>query len=404
MSGPLDGIRIVDWTIWQQGPVATQMLADLGAEVIKIEERERGDPGRGIVAVAGSSTVKGGRNYYFEANNKHKKSIALNLKQPEAREIVHRLAARSDVFVQNFRKGVAQRLGLGYAELAALNPRIIYASASGYGPEGPDSGEPSFDYLGQARSGIMNAIGTGSTAPTYVYGGIADQMGAIMVAYGVLAALFARERTGIGQEVDASHLGSMMALQGLNVVARTIMGKEFPRNTRANAYNPLWNHYRCADDKWISLAMLQPDRYWKNFCEVVGKPELIEDPRFAEAKVRGKNSAAVVAIFDEVFAARPRDEWMRVLKGRGDFIYTIVNSVSDLPDDPQVRANGYVVEYDHPALGNLTLLGMPVKLSATPGEPRGHAPELGEHTELLLTEMLGYSWDDIARLREANVI
>jgi crotonobetainyl-CoA:carnitine CoA-transferase CaiB-like acyl-CoA transferase len=404
MSGPLDGIRIVDWTIWQQGPVATQMLADLGAEVIKIEERERGDPGRGIVAVAGSSTVKGGRNYYFEANNKHKKSIALNLKQPEAREIVHRLAARSDVFVQNFRKGVAQRLGLGYAELAALNPRIIYASASGYGPEGPDSGEPSFDYLGQARSGIMNAIGTGSTAPTYVYGGIADQMGAIMLAYGVLAALFARERTGIGQEVDASHLGSMMALQGLNVVARTIMGKEFPRNTRANAYNPLWNHYRCADDKWISLAMLQPDRYWKNFCEVVGKPELIEDPRFAEAKVRGKNSAAVVAIFDEVFAARPRDEWMRVLKGRGDFIYTIVNSVSDLPDDPQVRANGYVVEYDHPALGNLTLLGMPVKLSATPGEPRGHAPELGEHTELLLTEMLGYSWDDVARLREANVI
>ena len=404
MSGPLDGIRIIDWTIWQQGPVATQMLADLGAEVIKIEERERGDPGRGITAVAGSSTVKSGRNYYFEANNKHKKSIALNLKQPEAREIVHRLAARSDVFVQNFRKGVAQRLGLGYAELAALNPRIIYGSASGYGPEGPDSGEPSFDYLGQARSGIMNAIGTGSTAPSYVYGGIADQMGAIMLAYGVLAALFARERTGIGQEVDASHLGSMMALQGLNVVARTIMGKEFPRNTRANAYNPLWNHYRCADDKWISLAMLQPDRYWKNFCEVVGKPELAEDPRFAEAKVRGKNSAALVAIFDEVFAARPRDEWMRVLKGRGDFIYTIVNSVSDLPDDPQVRANGYVVEYDHPALGNLTLLGMPVKLSATPGEPRGHAPELGEHTELLLTEMLGYSWDDIARLREANVI
>jgi crotonobetainyl-CoA:carnitine CoA-transferase CaiB-like acyl-CoA transferase len=404
MSGPLDGIRIIDWTIWQQGPVATQMLADLGAEVIKIEERERGDPGRGITAVAGSATVKGGRNYYFEANNKHKKSIALNLKQPEAREIVHRLARHSDVFVQNFRKGVAQRLGLGYADLCALNPRIIYASASGYGPEGPDSGEPSFDYLGQARSGIMNAVGSGSTAPTYVYGGIADQMGAIMLAYGVLAALFARERTGIGQEVDASHLGSMMALQGLNVVARTIMGKEFPRNTRANAYNPLWNHYRCADDKWISLAMLQPDRYWKNFCEVVGKPELIEDPRFAEVKIRGKNSAALVAIFDEVFATRPRLEWMRVLKGRGDFIYTIVNSVTDLPDDPQVRANDYVVDYDHPALGKLTLLGMPVKLSVTPGEPRGHAPELGEHTELLLTEMLGYSWDDVARLREANVI
>jgi CoA:oxalate CoA-transferase len=404
MSGPLDGIRIIDWTIWQQGPVATQMLADLGAEVIKIEERERGDPGRGIAAIAGSATNKSGRNYYFEANNKHKKSIALNLKQPEAREIVHRLAARSDVFVQNFRKGVAQRLGLGYSELATLNPRIIYASASGYGPEGPDSGEPSFDYLGQARSGIMNAIGSGSTTPTYVYGGIADQMGAIMLAYGVLAALFARERTGVGQEVDASHLGSMMALQGLNVVARTIMGKEFPRNTREEAYNPLWNHYRCADNKWISLAMLQPDRYWKDFCEVIGKAELIQDLRFADVKTRGKNAPALVAILDGVFATRPRDEWMRVLKGRGDFIYTIVNSVSDLPGDPQVRANNYVVDYDHPALGNLTLLGMPVKLSATPGEPRGHAPELGEHTESLLTEMLGYSWDDVARLRDANII
>ncbi len=403
MSGPLKGIRIIDWTIWQQGPVATQMLADLGAEVIKIEERERGDPGRGLTKAAGSATVKGGLNFYFEANNKHKKSIAIDLKRPEGREIVHRLAARSDVFVQNFRKGVAGRLGLGYADLAALNPRIIYASASGYGPEGPDSGEPSFDYLGQARSGIMNAVGTGSTAPVYIQGGIADQMGAIMLAYGVLAALFVRERTGIGQEVDASHLGSMMALQGLNVVARTIMGAEFPRIPRANAFNPLWNHYRCADDKWIALAMLQPDRYWKDFCEVIGKPELIEDPRFA-ANTRGWNATALIAILDEVFAARPRDEWMRILKSRGDFIYTIVNSVSDLPDDPQVRANDYVVEYEHPALGNMTLLGMPVKLSKTPREPRGHAPEFGEHTELLMTEVLGYSWDDVARLREANVI
>jgi len=404
MNGPLDGIRILDWTIWQQGPVATQMLADLGAEVIKIEERERGDPGRGITAIAGSGTVKSGRNYYFEANNKHKKSITLDLKRPEAREIVHRLAAQSDVFVQNFRKGVAARLGLGYAELSALNPRIIYASASGYGPDGPDSGEPSFDYLGQARSGIMNAVGTGSTTPTYIFGGIADQVGAIMLAYGVLAALFARERTGLGQEVDASHLGSMMALQGLNVVARTIMGKEFPRNTRANAFNPLWNHYRCADDKWISLAMLQPDRYWKDFCATIGRNDLIEDPRFTDIKSRGKNAVPLIEMLDRVFATRPRDEWMRTLKAGGDFIYTVVNSVSDLPDDPQVKANNYVVDYEHPALGNMTLLGMPIKLSATPGDPRGHAPELGEHTEVLLTETLGYSWDEVARLREENVI
>jgi len=404
MKGPLTGIRIIDWTIWQQGPVATQMLADLGAEVIKIEERDKGDPGRGIVAVAGASTGKSGRNFYFEANNKHKQSIALDLKRPEAREIVYRLAAKSDVFVQNFRKGVAARLGLGYESLRAHNDRLIYASASGYGPEGPDSGEPSFDYLGQARSGIMNTAGIDGNTPTYIFGGIADQMGAVMLAYGILAALVARERYGIGQEVGASHLGSMMTLQGLNVASRTIHGKEFNRNTRANAFNPLWNHYRCSDDKWLCLGMLQPDRYWKDLCITLGRADLIEDPRFNEMRTRGRNAVEVINIFDGIFATRTRDEWMRALKAGGDFIYTVVNSVSDLPEDPQVKANDYVVDYEHPELGATRLLGMPVKLSETPGDPRGHAPELGEHTESIMTGMLGYTWDDIARLRDANVI
>ncbi len=404
MKGPLTGIRIIDWTIWQQGPVATQMLADLGAEVIKIEERDKGDPGRGIVAVSGGSTSRGGRNFYFEANNKHKQSIALDLKQTEAREIVYRLAAKSDVFVQNFRKGVAARLGLDYETLKKHNPKLIYASASGYGPEGPDSGEPSFDYLGQARSGVMNAIGVDGSTPTYIFGGIADQMGAVMIAYGILAALLARERYGVGQEVDASHLGSMMALQGLNVVARTFTGKEFHRNTRANAFNPLWNHYRCADSKWLCLGMLQPDRYWKDFCTAVGRPDLINDPKFADMRTRGQNAADLIAILDVVFATKTREEWMKILKQGGDFIYTVVNSVADLPDDPQVQANNYLVEHEVPGLGTIKLLGMPVKLSETPGDARGHAPELGEQTEMILTEMLGYTWDDIARLRDGNVI
>ena len=225
-----------------------------------------------------------------------------------------------------------------------------------------------------------------------------------MLAYGVLAALLARERTGAGQQVDASHLGSMIALQGLNVVARTFTGKEFRRNTRTEAFNPLWNHYRCADGKWLSLAMIQPDRYWKDFCTALGRPELIADARFSEMRTRGRNATALIAILDEVFATRPRDEWMRILKAGGDFIYTIVNSVGDLPDDPQVKANHYIVDYQHPELGHIGVLGMPVKLSATPGEPRGHAPELGEHTEVILTELLGYSWDEVAGLRDAQVI
>jgi crotonobetainyl-CoA:carnitine CoA-transferase CaiB-like acyl-CoA transferase len=404
MDAPLKGIRVIDWTIWQQGPVATTMLADLGAEVIKLEERERGDPGRGIFAVAGQSTDRSGRNFYFEANNRHKKSIALDLKRHEAREIVYRLAAKSDVFVQNFRKGVGKRLGLDYESLRAHNPRLIYANASGYGPEGPDSGEPSFDYLGQARSGIMNAIGAPGSEPSYIFGGIADQMGAIMLAYGVLGALLSRERYGVGQTVDASHLGSMIALQGLNVSARTFMGMELARNSRAEAFNPLWNHYRCADGKWICLGMLQADRYWKDICTALGLAELIDEPRFKDIRARGQNAAALIAIFDRRFAEKPRNEWMKILKEGGDFIYTVVNSVSDLPNDEQVKANQYVVDYEHPVLGPTQLVGLPVRLGETPGNPYGHAPELGEHTEAILTELLGYKWEEIARLREANVI
>jgi crotonobetainyl-CoA:carnitine CoA-transferase CaiB-like acyl-CoA transferase len=404
MNGPLSGIRVLDWTIWQQGPVATTMLADLGAEVIKIEERGKGDPGRGIVAAAGGSTERGGRNFYFEANNRHKKSIALDLKAPQAREIIYRLAAKSDVFVQNFRKGVAARLGLDFDSLRRHNPKLIYANATGYGPLGPDSGEPSFDYLGQARSGIMNAICHEGADPLFITGGVADQMGAVMLAYGVLAALLARERYGVGQQVDASHLGSMMQLQGLNVSARTFMGKEMARNTRKESYNPLWNHYRCADGKWISLAMLQPDRYWKDFCNALAITELVDDPRFKDMRSRGKNCTALIEILDRKFAGKTRDEWMKILHEGGDFIFSVVNAVADLPDDPQVKANEYVVEHEVPGLGKVELLGMTVKLSETPGNARGHAPELGEHTELLMTEMLGYSWDEVAKLRDANVI
>jgi crotonobetainyl-CoA:carnitine CoA-transferase CaiB-like acyl-CoA transferase len=404
MDAPLKGIRVIDWTIWQQGPVATAMLADLGAEVIKLEERESGDPGRWILAVAGSSTAKGTRNFYFEANNRHKKSLALDLKKPQAREIVYKLAAKSDVFVQNFRKGVAARLGLDYQALSSHNPRLIYASASGYGPKGPDSGDPSFDYLGQARSGIMNAIGGPDLPPTYISGGVADQMGGIMLALGVITALLARERYGVGQEIDVSHLGSMTMLQGLNVASRLMMGWEIPRNAREEAFNPLWNHYRCADGKWIALSMLQSDRYWRDFCLAMGLGELIDDPRFKDIRARGLNAGACIAILDQTFATKPRDEWIQILKAGGDFIFGIVNSISDLPDDPQALANDYIVDYEHPELGKTRLVGVPITFSRTPGEPRGHAPELGEHTEMILTGELGFSWDEVARLRESGVI
>jgi len=404
MPMPLDGIRVIDWTIWQQGPIASAMLGDLGAEVIKIEQRGSGDPGRALVQIFGKS-LEDLPNVYFEANNRNKKGITLDLKTEEGRQVVYDLVAKSDVFVQNYRKGVAERLGLGYAALREHNPRLIYANASGYGPEGPDSEEPSFDHLGLARSGIMLAAGEPEMPPLAVAGGIADQMGGVMLAYGVLAALFARERHGVGQEVDASHLGSMTWLQGLSVSCRLMAGFALPRGYRSQAGNPLWNHYECKDGRWLALAMLQSDRYWPDFCRALGRPELSTDERFEGGYQRAQNRVAAVAILDEVFATRTRDEWVAHLsESEGDFIFTIVNSVDELPDDPQVLANDYVVDFDHPAHGKTRVLGIPVQLGETPGAVRLPAPELGQHTEEVLLEILGYDWNRIAELRERKVI
>ncbi len=404
MTQPLEGLLVLDWTIWQQGSVCSAMLGDMGARVIKIEQRGTGDPGRWIVGAGGVDTSDT-PNWYFEANNRNKESIALDLKRPEGREIVLALAEKADIFVQNYRLGVAARLGLDYASLRERNERIIYASATGYGPKGDEASEPSFDHLGLARSGIMNAAGEPDMPPLAITGGIADQMGAIMLAYGIVTAIVARERFGIGQEVNTSHLGSMAFLQGLSLSMKLMAGVAMPRSFRSQAGNPLWNHYRCADDRWLALAMLQPDRYWADFCRVIERPELAEDDRFKDMTARTVHREACVAILDEAFARYPRAEWLQRLKdASGDFIYTIVNSVDDLPDDPQVIANDYIVEMDHPQHGPTKMVGIPVALSETPGSIRTAAPELGQDTEMVLMDVLGWDFERITALREKEAI
>jgi crotonobetainyl-CoA:carnitine CoA-transferase CaiB-like acyl-CoA transferase len=403
MPMPLEGIRVLDWTIWQQGPVCSAILGDLGADVIKIEERVGGDPGRGLLRLAGLE-VSDRPNFYFIANNRNKRGITLDLKKPEAREVIYRLAKTSDVFVQNFRKGVADRLGIGYADLKQHNPRIVYANANGYGPRGAESASPSFDYLGQARSGIMLAAGEPEMPPCAIAGGIADQMGAILLAFGVVTALHARERFGVGQEVNASLLSSMMFLQGLNLSARLMLGNHMPRASRSWTFNPLWNHYRCADDRWIALGMLQADRYWKNFCLALGAEELADDPRFQDAPSRMANAREAIAGLAAAFEEKPLAEWIEILRKAGDFIFSPVQSINELPDDPQVKANDYVVDFEDPVFGTIQMIGMPFELSATPGRVRSAAPEFGQHTEEILTQDLGFSWDEIAALKEKEVI
>jgi crotonobetainyl-CoA:carnitine CoA-transferase CaiB-like acyl-CoA transferase len=398
MTSIFEGIRILDCSIYMQGPSATVMLGDMGAEVIKLEPLT-GDPSRGLVDIIEKTMdISITWDFIFEYLNRNKKSIAIDLKNPRGREIIYRMIKRCDIFVQNFRKGVAERLGIGYDELVKHNPKLIYATASGYGIDGPDSAEPSFDYMGQARSGFMNAVGGPDTPPTFIVGGVADQMGAIMLAYGIMAAVIARERLGIGQRVDISHLGSMMHLQGLNVQAGLNIGRSIPKYDREKAVNPLWNHYRCADGKWICLGMVEADRYWADFCAALGMPELADDPRFKDIAVRSDNAEQAVAILDERFAARPRDEWMKLLKEGGDFIYTVVNDIPDLKQDQQAIVNNYVVDFDHPVEGRVKVSGYPVQFSETPCAIQRRAPELGEHTRQLLEQIGGYSRGEIEEL------
>lgn len=402
---PLQDVRILDWTQWQMGTVASAMLADLGAEVIHIEDRERGDPGRGMKAAGGTwIDLPGGRNAYFEYVNHNKKGIAVDLKKEEGKEIIYRLAKKSDVFIHNFRQGVPERLGLHYEALREHNPKLIYAALSGYGPKGPDAREPAFDYLGLARSGMMTIVGAPDAPPPGFSGGIADQMGAIMAAYGILAALLVRERFGIGQKIDVSHLGSLMALEGLAVAIRLLTGREMPRKNRPKESNPLWNHYLCADGKWIVLGMLQADRYWPAVCKGLGIEHLEKDPRFENIDKRRENAQELISIMDSIFITRTSKEWIQRLKQAGDVICTTVQTISDLLEDPQVWANQYLVELNHSVLGPIRFPGLPVQFSETPGLVRPEAPEFGQHTEEVLIEIGGYTWDEIVALKEKEVI
>jgi crotonobetainyl-CoA:carnitine CoA-transferase CaiB-like acyl-CoA transferase len=403
MPLPLEGIRVLDWTIWQQGPICSMILGDLGADVVKIESLAGGDPGRGVLRAQGLDL--GDRpNFYFEANNRGKRSLAVDVRTPEGRDIVLRLVEKADVFVQNFRPGAAERAGLGYADLRARNPRLIYASGSGFGRRGPDAGRPCMDYLGLARSGIMLAAGEPGMPPLAIQGAIADQMGGTMLAFGVMTALLVRERTGVGQEVDTSLLGAMSWLQGLSLSSRLMLGAEMPRFSRQFAFNPLWNHYRCKDDRWIAFAMAQADRWWKDFVRVLGRPDLADDERYGTMMQRGMSAGELIAVFDGVFATRSAAEWAQALDDGGDFIFTLVNSVSDLPDDPQVRANGLIASVEHPTGGATEMLGFPVGLSATPPRIAGAAPEHGQHTEQILVDELGYDWSAVGALKDKRVI
>ncbi|MCS7277088.1 MAG: CoA transferase [Dehalococcoidia bacterium] len=406
--GPLEGIRVINWSQFTPSGAAA-ILGDLGADVIKVEHPERGDAYRGMAAMYGEAmNMAGGRHVGFEAVNRNQRSITLNLASPEGRELFCRLVAVSDVLITNFEDRVRRKHRVDYDDLAAINPRLIYAVSSNFGPRGPLAGRRGFDQVAQARSGLMWAMGDREQEePVQVVGGICDQMAATVLVMGILAALVARERDGMGQRLDSSLLGSMIHLQSIGLTVASLRGRGWSRHDRRRTRNPLTNHYRCADGKWILFGEIQADRFWGEFCRALGLEELEHDPRFATAMGgRRENAEELIRILDRTLATKTREEWIRIFEEQQvSFAYSPVQDYQEVLEDPQARENGYLVEYDHPAVGHpVRLVGHPVQYSRTPASIRRPAPEFGEHTEEVLSELLGCSWEEIAELRSKGAI
>lgn len=401
MGGPLDGIRVVELSMFQQGPVAGMRLGDLGADVIKIEPRA-GDPARGFMRIIGAMTGLKGRNYYFEHCNRNKRGIVLDIKKDQGMEVFLRLIDSADVFLNNFSIEAPDRMGIGPERLMERNPRLIYAHASGWGRFGPDAHEHSFDYTGIGRSGLMMACGERGAPPSQILPGIGDELGALVCAWGVTAALYAREKTGKGQVVDTSLMGGVIAALGLIMAAPAMLGQEFPREVRAEAGNALYNHYRCQDDAWIAIAHLQPNLYWPKVCKALALDHLVQDPRFNTIEARGQNAKELVAIFDDRFATKPRGEWLDILRREG-CICTPIQTPTEVSNDPQALANNYFIYMNHSVHGRSKMVGFPWCFSETEATCRREAPELGQHTEEVLRE-LGYTSPEITKMRDDEVI
>jgi crotonobetainyl-CoA:carnitine CoA-transferase CaiB-like acyl-CoA transferase len=394
MSGALDGIRVLDFTIAQQGPYATVLLADMGAEVIKVEQPGRGEVGRLI-----GRDIKTGFPAYFLSINRGKRSLTLDLTTEKGREAALRIGREVDVVAHNFRPGVMEKLGLGYEAFAAENPGVIYAGASAFGSKGPLGQKPGNDLLAQAYGGLMSVTGDGD-APVPAGAAVADHIGALTLALGIVSALMHRERTGKGQQVECSLLGSIMAAQSWELTMHMVSGTLEGRAGRGNNLLPFqWYSYTTADG-WLAVGGVSPDR-WEGFCEAIEWPDLITDERWASVGNRIRERAEINALIDRQMSKRETAYWMPRLEAADIFCAPVLD-YAELTASEQARANGYIREIDHPRGGPTRIIPTPISFSETPADSSRPEPELGEHTAEVL-RAYGYGDDEIEAMRQDGV-
>ncbi|MBM3946869.1 MAG: CoA transferase [SAR202 cluster bacterium] len=393
-SGPFVGIRVLDFTQFEAGPCATALMSDMGAEVIKIERPGVGDPGRYL------NKRENGYSLYFNTHSRGKRSVTLDVRTPEGREIIHKLIKSADVMVNNRQVGQMERMGLGYDQVSAINPRIIYASSSAYGPRGPRASAAGFASTGLAESGLTWASwpdGKPITAMGAALGG--DQVPGVYLAFAISSALVARERTGVGQRVDTSQLGALVRMA--NAAINTAMYTSSPALPPGLASPLIAGSFVCGDGKYLSMGMLSVDK-WVSLCGALEWNDWQEDPGYTTQQARADKVDSIRRRLAETFLKRPASEWVKRFD-QYDMPSAVVQSFADVGNDPQVLANGYITEVDDPRWGKQRVVGLAIEMEKTPGEVQGLAPDLGEHTDQYLSQ-IGYSASQIANLRTKKVV
>ncbi len=393
MTRALHDIRVLDVTQVMAGPFCAMLLCDMGADVIKVES-PAGDSSRRMAGARGSDSAS------FNAVNRGKRGIVVDLKAPGGADVLRRLASHADVFIENYRPGVLGRLGLGYDALRELNPRLVYASISGYGQTGPAAHKGGFDLVAQGVSGLMSVTGEPDRPPVKVGVPLTDLGAGLFAACGILAALHARARTGEGQHVDTSLVDSGVALSVWEATELFSKGVVPGPLGSAHRMSAPYQAVRCADG-YITLGAAN-DRIFRRLAELLGHPEWLRDERFESDSGRVENRTALANLIERVTSQQPRDYWLERLEAH-DIPCGPINDYREVMRDPQVRAREMVVETRHPTLGSLSTLGTPIKLSGTPLTPGRPAPLLGQHTDEVLAAA-GFGEDEITALRAAEAV